>query len=89
MYAFAIVVGILGPVIAICALPSVILWWDAEHRVLPALLTLIALVAGVWGGIWGIGTASAMDREACKSHGFAWINGSCYGGNVNVNGGPK
>ncbi|WP_439030259.1 hypothetical protein [Gordonia terrae] len=91
--AFALTIAIIGNVIVILAAAGLIIavfeWIAGEWRPIVAAIATVVVALSLWATIWGYVTYTAHQREQCEAAGYEWITDTCYGVNVNINGGAQ
>lgn len=89
--AFALTIAIISTFVVVCAVSglviSVIQWAMGEWGSTPTVIAAVVVALSLWATIWGWVTYTAHQREQCEAAGYEWITDTCYGVNVNINGG--
>lgn len=89
--AFALTIAIISTFVVVCAVSglviSVIQWAMGDWGPTPTVIAAVVVALSLWVTIWGWVTYTAHQREQCEAAGYEWITDTCYGVNVNINGG--
>ncbi|AZS07321.1 membrane protein [Gordonia phage Dorito] len=92
--AFALTIAVIGTIVLVFAIAgliiSVVEYFSGEFwTLIPAAIAAIVVGLSLWATIWGWVTYTAYQREQCEAAGYEWITDTCYGVNVNINGGVR